>query len=228
MPTPATLLDLTTIPAAERETAILRGVEPIAPGHSMTIVSDVPPGTITDRLEAGSPGRFDCALLDAGPDRWRIEIRRRPAVENRRGVSEFMQWDHDRLDALVADTERFLARGELVMARARFATFRIGLMRHIRMEEEVLFPAFERANGEAGPTTGLRLEHADILALLAQAGAVLASEVAPEGFCRAARRRLLPLLEHHNAREERVVYPQTDLRTAPSAREALVLAMQRL
>lgn len=228
MPTAATLLDITGVTAVEADAALFGSVDALAPDQSLQIVSGASPGALCDRLQAGRPGRFDGALLEALPAQWRIEIRRRPEPPGPRGVADFMGWDHDRLDALVAAAERSLQGRDLAGARARFAEFRTGLARHIRMEEEVLFPAFERVTGDARLTMAMRHEHAEILALLERAGAVLESDVAPEGFPRTARRRLLPLLEHHGDREERVVYPQTDLSLPPPAREALVLAMQRL
>lgn len=228
MPSAATVLDITGVTAAEREPALFQRLDALAPDRSLQIVSGVSPGEVSDWLQAGRPGEFDCALLEEAPAQWRIEIRRRPDPAGPRGVAEFMQWDHDRLDALVAAAEQSVQRRDLAAARARFAEFRTGLARHIRMEEEVLFPAFERGGGDAMLTMAMRHEHADILTLLARAGAVLESDVAPEGFPRTARRRLLPLLEHHGDREERVVYPQTDHGLAASGREVLVLAMQRL
>ena len=75
-------------------------------------------------------------------------------------VAGFLEWDHDRLDGLLDDTRRLLGSGRPEDAAARFTEFRDGLQRHIRMEEEVLFPAFELATGmsHGGPTGQMRLE----------------------------------------------------------------------
>src|ERR1043166_7288565 len=79
-------------------------------------------------------------------------------------IHSYLASDHDRLDALLeragSDTARFDA--------AAYAEFRSGLLKHIGMEEKVLFPAARKVRGgEVLSMAGrLRLDHGALTALL--------------------------------------------------------------
>src|SRR5215471_19114316 len=46
-------------------------------------------------------------------------------------VTEYLQGDHRRLDAILADVEKLIGAGSFDEARKRFAEFNAGLSRHI-------------------------------------------------------------------------------------------------
>lgn len=69
------------------------------------------------------------------------------------------------------------------------------LARHLRIEEDVLFPAYLRAGGREGWVRGLCNEHRMLLRDL------------PHLDDPVARRRLLLLLDGHDEKEEQIVYP---------------------
>lgn len=98
-------------------------------------------------------------------------------------IARYLADDHKRLEAL-------LTRG--ATDPAAYAEFRRGLLRHIGMEEKVLFPAAQRARGgEPLPVAArLRLDHGALAALLVPT---------PTPAIRAA---LGGILERHNALEE--------------------------
>jgi hypothetical protein len=83
-------------------------------------------------------------------------------------IQEFFKADHDRLDALAqragADPVRF--------DREAFDAFRDGLLRHMGMEEKILFPTIRKAAARPGaeiPASYLRrfrIEHAALASLL--------------------------------------------------------------
>jgi Hemerythrin HHE cation binding domain len=79
-------------------------------------------------------------------------------------IHSYLASDHDRLDALLKraefNPERFDA--------AAYAEFRSGLLKHIGMEEKVLFPAARKLRGgEVLPMAArLRLDHGALTALL--------------------------------------------------------------
>ncbi len=145
-----------------------------------------------------------------------------------RTVSEFLGADHRRLDAIFHETVGLVAGGSHAEARGLFADFASGLIRHIEMEEGVLFPFFEEKTGiTGGPTAVMRQEHAGIRRLLERIGSALS---ASDGVAfAAARDELLELLEAHNQKEERMLYPLSD-RVAGGERERddLVRKMQSL
>ncbi len=83
-------------------------------------------------------------------------------------ITDFLQADHRRIDGLWEEYQEGLRSGNFDKAQNRFAEFALGLRRHIRMEEDVLFPAFEERSGMQGrgPTVVMRSEHQEIQALL--------------------------------------------------------------
>lgn len=143
-------------------------------------------------------------------------------VESSRSVTEYLQADHQRLDAIVPDVERLAGAGSLAESRARFGAFVDGLSRHIDVEEQILFPTFEEKTGmTSGPTVVMRREHVEIRAAMARVSAAL--DAGDTATAHEALAELTALLEAHNMKEERMLYPMTDraLGTA-EAREALV------
>jgi iron-sulfur cluster repair protein YtfE (RIC family) len=133
---------------------------------------------------------------------------------------DYLQADHRRLDGLMLACKAKMEAGDAEGAGAAFTEFRTGLMRHIKIEEELLFPEFETAMGlsrEGGPTGVMRYEHMEIVRLLGMVGALFATtEPSVEEFER-LRAPLAALLHEHNLKEERILYPMTD-RVTPAPR----------
>ena len=71
-----------------------------------------------------------------------------------------------------------------------------------------------------GPTTVMRMEHREILETLSDMQLSLAGKDAA-GF-EAARNDLLAVLQNHNIKEERILYPGTDRALRTDQRSALV------
>jgi len=126
------------------------------------------------------------------------------------GLAEFFEQDHRDCDARWADVEELLDTEDIEAARPAWQKYLAGMQRHIAMEEEVLFPAFEAASGmsEGGPTAVMRLEHQQIRTLLGEIGSTI--EV---GDCEQAIEvgdTLLMLIQTHSAREEEILYPMAE------------------
>ena len=132
-------------------------------------------------------------------------------------VTECLTADHRRLDAIVPEVESAAKAGRLEDAASAFARFAEGLDRHIRAEEELLFPAFEEATGLAGgPTQVMRIEHVELRRRMTEISSALGA-----GDASAALRGLhglTALLSEHNLKEESILYPMTD-RAVPQASE---------
>ena len=103
---------------------------------------------------------------------------------------QYLANDHDRLDALL---ERAIASHEVVDNQA-FGEFRKGLLRHIGMEEKIVFPAIVKRldKKRASIIARLHLDHGAIVSLLAPPPS--ASVVAT----------LQSILQAHNGLEEQV------------------------
>jgi hypothetical protein len=102
-------------------------------------------------------------------------------------LARYLEEDHARLHALllasIADERRFDAES--------FEQFRAGLLRHIGIEEKLLWPDARRRQGWPLPVAALlRVEHSALASLLVPT---------PD---RALVYEIAGLLERHNAREE--------------------------
>jgi len=124
------------------------------------------------------------------------------------GVSAFFAEDHRHCDEIWAEVEG--AGDDAGKLSVSFGRFHAAMERHLRMEEEVLFPAFEAATGMRGmgPTEVMRHEHRQMRALLSD----MASAVT-EGRRDALLDlgdTLMMLIQQHNVKEEGMLYPMSD------------------
>jgi hemerythrin-like domain-containing protein len=125
-------------------------------------------------------------------------------------LREFFTADHRSCDALWADVEAAADRGASDDIAEPFRRFDAAMRRHLQMEEDVLFPAFEEATGmtQGGPTFVMRSEHAQMRGVLDQMASAVtegdAQEVLDLGDT------LLMLIQQHNQKEERMLYPMAD------------------
>lgn len=139
-------------------------------------------------------------------------------------LTEFLTADHRSCDALFAQAENAASDGDLAAARAAYAAFEAALAWHLSIEENVLFPEFEARSGIAGgPTAVMRMEHAQMRALLPQLRQALES-AEPDTFLGGAE-TLHILIQQHNMKEEQMLYPLCDRALADRA-QALLERMQ--
>jgi len=102
-------------------------------------------------------------------------------------LHRFFAGDHRRLDALFEAATVDPAKVDL----QAFGRFRAGLLRHIAIEEKLLFPALRAARGEtAALTAKLRVDHGALTALLVPTPMPAIVET------------ILSILRPHNRREE--------------------------
>ena len=145
-----------------------------------------------------------------------------PPPELLSSVMGYLAWDHDRLDALEKQAFEARGRGALEEAARIFSHFARGLRRHIGLEEEMLFPEFERLTGMtpfAGPTAVMRHEHRQIEGFLLTLERTIGVR---SGEAEEARESLHRVLIDHNEKEEQVLYPTTDRLLGDAERRALV------
>jgi len=215
-------IDVQECGEAEAIAVALDGFDALAPGEALMIAAATAMPALLAALQSGRKGLFEWSLLEAGPDRFRIQVDRRAAsIGALREVNEALSWDHDRLDAIEASAFACLAAGDAEGACERWSMFTVGLRRHIRFEEEVLFPAFEERRG-AGPTGAMRFEHREIEALIEAIAATLANPPA----ARMLGNQLHEVLGLHNLKEEQILYPATDRCLSAEERDQLVARIQ--
>ena len=115
--------------------------------------------------------------------------------------------DHRGIDAVWAEIEAAVDEGSegLDALRERVRSFVAHMNRHLAMEEEVLFPAFERATGMVnGPTQVMRMEHEQMRSVLVQI-----EDHAKRGDFGGALDHgdtLHMLIQQHNMKEEGMLY----------------------
>lgn len=132
-------------------------------------------------------------------------------------ISDYMQKDHAEIDAIAGRAAGAAASGDLPGMAREGAQFLDRLERHIEVEEELLFPAFEERTGmtEAGPSLQMREEHVPMQEhLRAMREAIQAGDAAA---WQRASEPLLELLVPHNQKEEQMMYPMLDDALGPDA-----------
>jgi hypothetical protein len=149
-------------------------------------------------------------LLDALLDRWIAATSAVPGALHR-----FFAGDHRRLDSLL----RKAVAGQGPLDVEAFASFRAGLLRHIGMEEKVLFAAAREARGDQplAIAARLRVDHGAIASLLVPTPT------------REIVDRLLSVLGPHNRREEEPggAYDACDEALGPASAARLVEELER-
>jgi len=124
-------------------------------------------------------------------------------------ILDSMTRDHRACDTRFAAAEASAAKGDWLRAESDFAAYRAAMERHFMLEEETLFPAFERHTGvTAGPTEVMRSEHADMRDLFARLAAAATAHDADEFLGLAETLNLL--MQQHNMKEEQVLYSLMD------------------
>lgn len=124
-------------------------------------------------------------------------------------ITSILTEDHRYADAQFTAATEAVSRGACQDGERHLAFFRIVLESHMRIEEDVLFPAFEQATGmTSGPTAVMRHEHQQMLKALddmrdacVKGDAKKFESIAPS---------FLHVLNMHSTKEETVLYPMCD------------------
>ena len=124
-------------------------------------------------------------------------------------ISNYLASDHRQCDDYFAMAEEFAAKQDWPATTANFEQFRSAMINHFGMEEQVLFPAFERETGNAmGPTRMMRMEHEQMRDLFTHMAVAVAVQDANEYA--GLSETLLVMLQQHNLKEEQVLYLMVD------------------
>ena len=129
------------------------------------------------------------------------------AINIEAGLASFFTQDHQDCDARWAELEDQLDGADEATGQALWQAFDSSMRRHLAMEEDILFPAFDSRSGMAGggPTAMMRMEHMQMRGLLDQIGASMASGDIEEALD--VGDTLLMLIQQHNIKEEGMLYP---------------------
>jgi iron-sulfur cluster repair protein YtfE (RIC family) len=125
-----------------------------------------------------------------------------------RTVGACLERDHREIDAVLKAVESFIDKGDFTATQTAFSEFRRRLDAHIDTEEEILFPVYEQLSACDAPTHVMLGEHADIRRLMA----TIANRLHSPGASPPVEElgALARLLNVHNTKEERILYPESD------------------
>ncbi len=131
-------------------------------------------------------------------------------------LSNHMADNHHHCDELFATAEQAVESEQWPQAAEAHQGFIDAMERHLKAEEELLFPAFEEASGMTeGPTSMMRHEHEQMRSLFAQMSQALQAQRSDDYL--GASETLLIMMQQHNAKEEQILYPMLDQMLAAQA-----------
>ncbi len=125
-------------------------------------------------------------------------------------ISNYMQEDHVLIDGIAERAAAAAAAGDLAAMERDGTLFLQRLERHIEMEENLLFPAFEERTGmtAAGPSVTMREEHVQMKEIFPQIRSAI--EAKDAAAYQRAMQALTEMLMPHNMKEEQMMYPMLD------------------
>ncbi len=137
-------------------------------------------------------------------------------------INDTMMKDHAACDAAFARAAEAARCANWPVLQREAGAFLAHIARHIALEEERLFPAFEESSGMSagGPTEMMRSEHVQMQPLFAQMRDAAAAQDAAAYFD--ASQALHDILQQHNMKEEQMMYPMLDQSLGADAAAAMV------
>lgn len=132
-------------------------------------------------------------------------------------LEEAFAHDHRRLEQALEASAAHVGAGRWDDGANAFATFRLGIERHMQVEEQVLFPVVE--SGTETPLTAiLRKGHRDLRVFFDELDDALLARDATE-YARIAA-SMKALLARHDEKEEAELYPAAQERLGTEALKA--------
>jgi len=220
------ILDVREMVPKDRHSKIFGTFKELKPGESFVLINDHEPKPLLYQFQAEHHGEFNWWPLETGPQVWRVAIAKREVNDSKRTVTEYLQTDHKRLDNIFNKFLEDVKDKNWDKASKDFREFRIGLKRHIRAEEDILFPVFEQKTGmhEGGPTAVMRMEHKEIQELLDKI--LSATDSKDSAQIPNTTNALVNILTDHNMKEEHILYPESDEFLSEAERSEVVKKAQ--
>lgn len=220
------ILDVREMVPKDRHSTIFATFRDLAPGASFVLVNDHEPKPLLYQFQAEHDGEFEWWPLEQGPQAWRVRIVKRETAGTDRTITDYLQTDHRRLDGIMESFQGALRAERWEDASSDFREFVLGLRRHIKIEEEILFPVFEEKTGmiDAGPTFVMKMEHKEINELLDRILSATGGHDA--GTASEAAGALINILMDHNMKEEHILYPESDAFISDTERAQIIKKAQ--
>lgn len=223
-------VDVSQLAHTQKDPKILKEFDTLQPGRGLVLIDNMDSRYFLKILQTTRRNSYEWWPLAMESDIWQVVImKRNESIE--RTINDLMHQDHARLHRLLEDHCAELDGDNIMLAAIRFDEFQTGLLRHIRMEEEVLFPLYEKkTENTMGPTHVMRMEHQEIQGLLMKIADMLI-EAKVEGLSKRDAIRELgnqidQYLKLHNQKEEGILYPSSDQVIQGKEREEVILRME--
>jgi hemerythrin-like domain-containing protein len=141
-------------------------------------------------------------------------------------VTACLSRDKELLEQILGKVCAHVESRRLEAARGECREFEGALSRHVRIEEDLLFPLFEVRTGlRDGPTGGLRSEHSEMKSAVRKMCVGL-ERLDLDQF-REGLALLREVMTPHNTREERILYPMADGLFSDDERTAFAVRVGR-
>ena len=202
-----------------------------APGEGIVLAADGDLAPICLAFLARRREQFAWDPLEFGPPAWRAEVHHR-AGSTPETIAEALGRDHERLAALLTRIVEAARGPDRAAARPAFARFDLGWTRHVRVEEDLLFPAYDyRARLRYGPLTQvLRDQHGLCARVVGRMRDALAATRNGDPAVAEALIHLVSdlrlTLDAHHEKEETSFLPACDEILAPEKRFQILTEMK--
>lgn len=124
-------------------------------------------------------------------------------------ISSFLTKDHRACDEIFAQMENEVASENWANANKKFEEFSNDLEHHFKMEEQVMFPAFEKKTGMVGgPTAMMKMEHEQMRSVVSQMKKDMDEKNKDHFF--GLSESLMMIIQQHNMKEEQMLYAMAD------------------
>jgi len=124
-------------------------------------------------------------------------------------ITQYMRAEHRHCDDIFTNAEQAVIDGDFKKTEEQFLIFANDTLNHFKKEEEILFPTFEQATGNAeGPTRMMRFEHEQVRGLIGRMAESIEKE--DKDAYLSLSESMMILLQQHNMKEEQMLYAMCD------------------
>jgi uncharacterized protein (DUF2249 family) len=229
-----TEFDLRTLPAAQRWARLQERFKSLPEGATLLLVSDADLKPLFDQFRSTPSDEWGWDPITDGPAEWKAALLRLKPKESESVVGTYFERDHQEIDVLLGYLRRGFRKASAPATLAvLFDDFNVRLERHIRWEEEILFPEVERKAPMlvSGPGEVMRMEHREIRRLKGIAGDFLHQKAMnPAAITDAAEaiEQMTEVLVGHNRKEENVYYPMSNEMFSPDESGRLLERVRKM
>lgn len=125
-------------------------------------------------------------------------------------IHNYLSSDHRHCDEVLASLESTIAEKRWSDASKRLSEFTHDMLRHLKCEEEILFPAFEEETGmSGGPVMVMKMEHEQMREILSEIPDALTNKNSDRLL--GLTETLMILVQQHNSKEEQILYNMCDM-----------------